>query len=166
MQEWSKLFSDQLAWIVTGVAIILFWLLIWNFVQGAKLRKMRRKYEQMMQGTGIEDLESLLIDLKNQQGIIEDVQAEQRQQLEKISNLLPKQKAKIGLKRYNAFGERGNELSFSVAFVDDQKNGIVITGLYSRDGSYVYAKPLTGGESQHALSPEEIEAIALAGLGE
>ncbi len=166
MREWNELIIDQLSWIIGGLAVLVLWLLIWNFVQGSKLRKIRRRYEQMMEGTGIEDLEGLLIDLKNQQGKIEDVQLEQQQELEKLKITLPKQKAKVGIKRYNAFGERGNDLSFSVAFVDDMKNGVVITGLYSRDGSYVYAKSLANGESPHALSSEEVEAIALAGLGE
>lgn len=165
MQELNELLSDQLFLIVAIFALIIIWLLIWNLIQGSKLRKMRKRYNQMMNGTGIEDLEGLLIDLKNQQGSLEEVQAEHKLQLERINQLLPKQKAKIGIKRYNAFGERGNELSFSAAFVDDHNNGIIITGLYSRDGSYVYAKPLERGESSYALSPEEVEAIALAGNG-
>ncbi|WP_435923205.1 DUF4446 family protein [Paenibacillus sp. DYY-L-2] len=166
MREWNQLILDQLAWIVGGVAVAILLLLVWNIVQGAKLRKLRRKYMLMMNGTGIEDLEDLLIDLKNGQGKLEDAQAKQQQDIARISALLPKQKSKIGIKRYNAFGERGNELSFSLAIVDDLKDGVVITGLYSRDGSYVYAKALTKGESTHALSNEEVEAIALAGSEE
>lgn len=166
MREWNQLIIDQLAWIVGGVAVAILLLLVWNIVQGAKLRKLRRKYMLMMNGTGIEDLEDLLIDLKNGQGKLEDAQAKQQQDIARISALLPKQKSKIGIKRYNAFGERGNELSFSLAIVDDLKDGVVITGLYSRDGSYVYAKALTKGESTHALSNEEVEAIALAGSEE
>ncbi|MBU5673712.1 DUF4446 family protein [Paenibacillus brevis] len=163
MQEWNALLLDQMIWIVMGFVVILLWLLLWNLIQGSKLRGMRKRYNQMMAGTGIEDLEGLLIDLKNQQALLEENQNDHNLQLERINQLLPKQKAKIGIKRYNAFGERGNELSFSAAFVDDQKNGIIITGLYSRDGSYVYAKPLERGESSYALSSEEEEAIALAG---
>ncbi|WP_044481571.1 DUF4446 family protein [Paenibacillus antibioticophila] len=163
MQEWNALLLDQMIWIVMGFVVILLWLLLWNLIQGSKLRGMRKRYNQMMAGTGIEDLEGLLIDLKNQQALLEENQNDHNLQLERINHLLPKQKAKIGIKRYNAFGERGNELSFSAAFVDDQKNGIIITGLYSRDGSYVYAKPLEHGQSSYALSSEEEEAIALAG---
>lgn len=165
MRVWNELIFEQLVWIVGGMAILILWLLVWNLMQGAKLRKMRKKYELMMQGTGVEDLESLLIDLKMQQGKIEDTQEEQRRQLTHIQKLIPKQKAKIGIKRYNAFGERGNDFSFSLAFVNDEQDGVVITGLYNRDGSYVYAKALEKGESPHALSPEEREAIALAGQG-
>ncbi|MEK4513593.1 DUF4446 family protein [Paenibacillus sp. FSL K6-2524] len=163
MTEWNNLILDQLVWIVGGLVVVMVWLFVWNLVQGAKLRNMRKKYAMMMESTGIENLEDLLIDLKVQQGKIEDAQEEQLRQLGVLNTLLPKQKAKIGIKRYNAFSERGSDLSFSVAFVNDDKDGVVITGLYSRDGSYVYAKGLTKGESNHALSAEEKEAIVLAG---
>lgn len=163
MREWNDLIIDQVIWVVGGLVLLILWLLIWNFMQGNKLRKMRKKYELMMQGAGVQDLESLLIDLKIQQSKIEDVQEEQAQQIQHFQKRIPQQKAKIGIKRYNAFGESGTDLSFSIAFVNDQLDGVVITGLYYRDGSFVYAKALDKGESPHALSPEEQEAIALAG---
>jgi len=166
MQEWNELILEQLVWVVIGLVVVVVWLLIWNLLQSSKLRKIRRRYEVMMQGTGVEDLESLLIDLKLQQGKLEDAQDRQQKILEQLQRLVPKQKAKIGIKRYNAFAERGNDLSFSIAFINDEKDGVVITGIYNREGSYVYAKPLTKGESPHALSTEELEVIALAAQGE
>ncbi|WP_178020881.1 DUF4446 family protein [uncultured Paenibacillus sp.] len=165
MREWNDLIFEQLSWIVGGLVLLILWLLVWNLIQGSKLRKMKKRYELMMKGAGVEDLESLLIDLKVQQGKIEDLQEEQGQQLAQIRKWIPMQKSKIGIKRYNAFGEKGNDLSFSIAFVNDQQDGVVLTGLYNRDGSFVYAKGLEKGESSHALSPEERDAIALAGQG-
>ena len=50
----------------------------------------------------------------------------------------------MGVKRYNAYGERGSDLSFSMAMINDNKDGMILTGIYNRDGSYVYAKPLKG----------------------
>lgn len=166
MQEWNELVLDQVVWFVGGLTIAVVWLMIWNIVQGSKLRKIRRKYQLMMKDTGIEDLEGLLIDLKMQQEKIEVAQDDHKKQLQRLNTLLPKKKAKIGITRYNAFGERGNDLSFSIAFVNDDKDGVVLTGLYNRDGSYVYAKPLAKGESSHVLSPEERQAIDLAGQEE
>lgn len=159
MQDLNNLISDQIFAIISVVAIILIWLLIWNFVQGAKLRKMRRKYEMMMKGTGVEDLESLLVNLKVQLDEVEDAHQQQQRQLQRLETIIPQQKAKIGMKRYNAYAEQGSDLSFSIAIVNDAKDGVVITGLYSRDGSYVYAKPLQQGGSTYSLSPEEVEAI-------
>lgn len=165
MQEINELILEQAGVIVILLSIGFLWLLIWNFIQGSKLRKMRKRYNMMMSGTGIEDLESLLIDLKMQQGKIEDQQEEQFKQLEFISQWMPKQKTKIGIKRFNAFAETGSDLSFSVAFINEEKDGVVLTGIYNRDGSYIYAKPLDKGNSPHALSTEEKEAISLAERG-
>ena len=46
--------------------------------------------------------------------------------------------------------------------MDEDGNGVVISGLYSRDKVGVYAKPLSKFSSEHELSTEEIEAINLA----
>lgn len=164
MREWNDLILEQLGWIIGGLVLLILWMLIWNLIQGSKLHKMKQRYELMMKGTGVQDLETLLIDLKMQQDRIEDVLEEQKQQLTQIQKWMPMQKSKIGIKRYNAFGEKGNDLSFSIAIINDQQDGVVLTGLYNRDGSFVYAKGLEKGESPHALSPEEREAIALAEL--
>ncbi|GGA47294.1 DUF4446 family protein [Paenibacillus physcomitrellae] len=163
MQELNDLISDQLFVLIGGLAVLVLWLLIWNFVQGAKLRKMRRKYEMMMKGTGVEDLESLLVNLKVQLDEVEDEHEKQQRQLQQLEAIIPKQKAKIGIKRYNAYAETGSDLSFSIAIINEMKDGVVLTGLFNREGSYVYAKPLKQGESTYSLSPEEREAIILAG---
>lgn len=84
MREWNDLIFEQLSWIVGGLVLLILWLLVWNLIQGSKLRKMKKRYELMMKGAGVEDLESLLIDLKMQQGKIEDLQEEQKQQLAQI----------------------------------------------------------------------------------
>lgn len=162
MAELNRLMMEQLAGIIAGVVLILFILLIVIIIQGAKLKNIRRKYDAMMSGSGVENLESLLIDLKVQMDTIEDEHQIHRADMETLHNRLNGIKGHIGIKRYNAFGERGSDLSFSLAIVDNQQNGLVLTGIYNRDCSYVYAKPLTEGDSSYPLSPEEKEAVSLA----
>ena len=70
---------------------------------------------------------------------------------------------RIGLVRFDAFPDVGGEQSFALALLDREMNGVVISNLYSRSDSRVYAKEVTGGRSQHALSDEELEAIRRAG---
>lgn len=145
-----------------GFALVIVLLAIILIVQGAKVRKMRRRYEAMMSGSGIEDLESLLINLKNQSDMLEEEQREHKLLIEAAQTKMRGMKSKVAMKRYNAFGERGNDLSFSLAILDDNHNGIVLTSLHNRENSYIYSKPLDKGESQYPLSPEEKEVIALA----
>ncbi|GAB6990957.1 DUF4446 family protein [Paenibacillus pini] len=162
MSDLNGLLMEQLQWIIGGIALLLIILIIVVINQGSKLKKMRKKYDLMMAGSGVENLETLLIDLKVQLDSVEDEQQQQRSTLETIVDKLQHMKGKVGIKRYNAFSERGSDLSFSIAIVDDQRNGVVISAIYNRDSSYVYAKPLEEGQSSYALSPEESEAINLA----
>ncbi|QSF45112.1 MULTISPECIES: DUF4446 family protein [Paenibacillus] len=162
MSELNQIISEQLSLVVFAAAVILLVLVIIQIVQGSKLRKMRRKYEAMMSGNGVEDLESLLIDLKNQSEMLEEGQREHKALIEAAQTKMRGMKSKVAMKRYNAFGERGNDLSFSMAIIDDSSSGVVLTSLHNRENSYIYSKPLEGGTSQYPLSPEEKEVIALA----
>jgi len=69
---------------------------------------------------------------------------------------------KIGVVRFNPFNQIGGDQSFSVALLDADKNGVVITGIFSREGNNVYAKPIEKGESKYSLTGEEREAIGKA----
>ncbi|MFB5676973.1 DUF4446 family protein [Paenibacillus terreus] len=162
MAELNGLIMEQLSLFIAGITLVILILLIIVMVQGAKLRKMRRKYEVMMSGSGVDDLETLLIDLKVQMDAIEDEQQKNRSMMDALRGRMKGMKANIGMIRYNAFNERGGELSFSLALLDQESSGMVLTGIYNRDGSYVYAKPVESGTSSYLLSDEEKEAISLA----
>ena len=69
---------------------------------------------------------------------------------------------KVGLVRYNAFKNVGSDLSFAIALLDREDNGVVFNGLYGSDSSNIYAKPIKNGESSYQLSPEEQYAIEIA----
>ncbi|HHV61940.1 MAG TPA: DUF4446 family protein [Firmicutes bacterium] len=68
----------------------------------------------------------------------------------------------IGIVKFNAFHGMGGEQSFSLALVDGNGNGVIITALHGRDESCIYAKPLESGSSPYPLSDEERAAIAKA----
>ena len=66
---------------------------------------------------------------------------------------------KFGLIRFNPFKEVGGDQSFSIALLDGNNSGVVITSLYTREGNRVYGKPVKEGRSEYLLSEEEKEAI-------
>jgi len=68
----------------------------------------------------------------------------------------------VNLVRFNAFADTGSDLSFSLALLDAGGNGVVLTSLYGRDESRIYAKPIRGSSSSYALSSEEKLAISRA----
>jgi hypothetical protein len=68
----------------------------------------------------------------------------------------------VAVVRYDAFGDMGGRLSFSAALLDDAGDGIVLTSINGRTETRSYAKGVKAGESDHSLSPEELQAISYA----
>ncbi len=84
---------------------------------------------------------------------------------QEIEDLKKEQKfsiQKIGIVRYNPFSEVGGDQSFSIALLDGNNNGSVITSLYTREGNRVYGKPIKNSSSVYPLSEEEKKAIEKA----
>lgn len=80
----------------------------------------------------------------------------------KIDNELTFCIQKIGIIRYNAFDNVGGNLSFVLALLDKQNDGIVLNGIYGSKTSNIYSKPIKNGESIYKLSEEEKEALKQA----
>ena len=65
----------------------------------------------------------------------------------------------LAVVRYDAFGDMGGHLSWSVALLDDAGNGVVLTSIHGRSDARTYAKSITGWACEQQLSPEELEAL-------
>jgi len=68
----------------------------------------------------------------------------------------------IAVVRYDAFGDMGGHLSWSMALLDDEGNGMVLTSIHGRSDARTYAKGITAWTCDQQLSPEETEAIGYA----
>ena len=67
-----------------------------------------------------------------------------------------------GLVRYDAYRDMGGSQSWSIALIDGNGTGAVVTCLHARDHARVYMKELEEGTPGQRLSPEEETAVALA----
>jgi hypothetical protein len=64
--------------------------------------------------------------------------------------------------RYDAYEGTGGRQSASVALLDANRTGTVVTAIQGRDYARIYVKDLDRGRSSVALSPEEQEAVERA----
>jgi hypothetical protein len=133
--------------------IIVFILLIKNMRQ---LSKTRKRYNQMINGGSVENVEQVLIGIQNNINQLTQQNKSQQTEIDQIRKHMRKMKSHLGVQRYNAFSQDGgSDLSFSVAILDDEQDGVVLTGIHSREQTFIYAKPLEKGQSTYSLSPEE-----------
>ena len=68
----------------------------------------------------------------------------------------------VAVVRYDAFGDMGGHLSWSLALLDEAGHGVVLTSIAGRSDARTYAKSISSWTSDLQLSPEEEEAIANA----
>ena len=80
----------------------------------------------------------------------------------RVDQELGKSIKKVGLVKYDAFNNTKNKLSFALALLDRNNNGIVINNIYGIEDSNAYAKPIEKGKSKYNLSAEEEDAIKKA----
>ena len=64
--------------------------------------------------------------------------------------------------RYDAFGDMGGHLSWSMALLDDAGDGVVVTSIHGRSDARTYAKNISAWSANQPLSPEEEEALSFA----
>ena len=69
------------------------------------------------------------------------------------------------LVRYDAYNELSGRQSMSIALLDDERSGIVLSCIHHRDQARVYGKQVREGRAELELSPEEAEAVRLAITG-
>lgn len=152
--------SDTFLIVLLVVVIILFVMYLSCVIN---LRKLRESYSKFMNKLGKgENLEEMMKDYIKRVGIVEAKNAEIINYCKTIDDNIKECSQKIGLVRYNAFKDTGSDLSFALAILDDYNNGIVLNGIYARDSSNIYAKPVENGQSKYVLSNEEKEAINIA----
>lgn len=124
--------------------------------------KINKRFDLLLEKGKLKDLKEVLfkqIDkTKNQEEAINGVIA----RVKNLENISEKTFQKIGVVRFNPFNNLGGNQSFAIALLDRQDNGFVISSLFIKEGSRVYAKLIKEGKSEHSLSSEEQEALKRA----
>lgn len=152
--------TDTFLLIMVAIMLIL---LIGFIVMVTKFSKLNKKYKNFMQKLGNgknleEDLETYMYRVNK----VEQQNAQIENQIKNIDNNILKCIQKVGMVRYNAFENTGSNLSFALALLDKNNSGIVLNGIYSREMSNIYAKPVENGKSTYTFSEEETQAIQKA----
>ncbi len=151
---------NNIIYILGGLIIVL--LLAFIILLG-KVISLNKRYKKFMLKLG--EGKDLQEDLENYMYRVERVEKQNANILGQINSLdkdLEGCIQKVGILRYSAFQDTGSDLSFTLALLDEHDDGVVFNGIYSREMSNIYAKPIENGKSKYTLSEEEQEAIKMA----
>ena len=140
--------------LLVGIAVFI--------MASARTRRLEKRYRVLLGNADGRSAEALLLDYIARTDSLAAQLEQTQSELTDLCSLCQGHVQKVGILRYNAFDDVGGEQSFSVALLDANATGIVISGLCGREETRVYAKPVKAGRSTHNLSDEEITAIARA----
>lgn len=149
-------------WLALGGAAVALLSLLVTLLIVVRLRRLRAAYDTLARGSeGGSFVEAVGRQHREAEGLRTDV-GMLRDEMAAARADLSDALRHVAVVRYDAFGDMGGRLSFSAALLDDAGDGLVLTSINGRSETRTYAKGVTAGGSDHALSPEESEAINYA----
>ena len=120
-------------------------------------------YKHLVQGVEKRNLLAVLEKMQRQGALTADQLVQVESRLKNVEEEIIHHVQKVGIIRFNPFAETGGNQSFSLALLDTDNSGIVISSLHSRESTRIYAKPVQDGEkTDFDLSDEERQAIKKA----
>ncbi len=143
---------------ITVFNLILLWIFVYKSV------KTEREYRKFMKKLGKgDDLEQLMRNYLNDVEMLKVKEEKLDKRCTDSEKNLEKCIQKLGIIRYNPYGNTGSDLCFALTLLDFEDNGVVINGIFSRDNTTAtYAKPIMKGKSKYTLTKEEQESLNLA----
>jgi hypothetical protein len=139
--------------------IVFIWMIILTYLN----IRLTNHYNRLIGNTSKSTLKEILDAIITKQGLASGQVAKIEKQLNALEAETKMHIQKVGFVRFNPFADTGGSQSFTLAFLDGQRNGIVITSLYTRTGGRWYIKHVKDGKGVGLeLSKEEQTAISQA----
>jgi hypothetical protein len=150
-----------------GTLILFLWIfsILWLSVLSVFLFRMIGHYNRLTRDISERGLKEILEQvLKRQQTLLGET-TQLQHTLDQLSKDGELHIQKLGLVRFNPFSDTGGSQSFTLALLDKNDTGLVMTSLYARTGNRWYVKEVRGGRGKELeLSKEEQASIKRAQL--
>lgn len=159
MQNIINLMNSLQLYVVIGLFVVAIILIIMNVIIFKSLNRLEKRYKRLMRGSNNKNLEELIIKYLDNIDNVKKESEDIKKLYDDLSLRIKYCIQKISIIRYRAFEDVGSDLSFSIALLDEKNDGVIITGIYGRDESTTYAKPIDSGMSRYELSQEEKQVL-------
>ena len=153
---------NVVGWIAIGAVAVAVAAVVIAGLAFSRLTGLRRAQEVLLGGDAKADVVEFAVSL---QGRIDDLHRavdEVAAALVRVDRRVDGSLSRSALVRYDAYEDTGGHQSASMALLDSERSGIVLTAIQGRDYARVYVKQLDRGRTSIALSPEEQQAVERA----
>jgi hypothetical protein len=153
--------SDVAGWLAIGAAVIALLALVLLIAILRDIRRLRAA-QSVLLGGAQRDLADFAVSLQTRVDDLHRAVDEVAAAIARVDRRADTTLGRTSVVRYDAYEGAGGRQSASVAFLDSNRSGVVISAIQGRDYARVYVKELDQGKAVIALSPEEQEAVERA----
>jgi hypothetical protein len=155
MESILELIAGIQGYITMTLIVIIILMLILVIVLFSSLSSLEKRYRRLTRGVNNKNIEELIVNYLEKVEESRKIAEDARELCNNLNNKVDQCIQKVAVLRYKAFENVGGDLSFSIALLDNNNYGVILTGIYGRDDSTTYAKPIEKGISRYDLSDEE-----------
>lgn len=155
----------DIGYVLLGLAIIIVILLIMIIVSLSKISKLQKRLKKFMKGKDAQSFEKEIVGLYEDNKFLKNMVDTNKRDIRDLNKRFTKAFQKVGLVKYDAYQQMGGLLSFSLAILDEENNGLILNSVHSTEGCYTYTKEVKNGTCKLELSNEERVALDQA-MGE
>lgn len=152
----------DIGYILLGLFVLVFLLLIVYTVQAVKYSGLKKRYLKFMAGKNAKSLEGDIAAIFQDMDMVKKTIDRNKKDIRILYKNMESAFQKVGIVKYDAFNQMGGQLSFSLALLDENNNGFIINSVHSSEGCYSYTKEIIGGTCKISLGKEEAEALSQA----
>ena len=149
----------DIGYILLALVILTIVLIILNIVSLVKISNLKKRLRKFMKGKDARSLEKEIIALHEENKFLKNSTDTNKKDIRDLNKRFAKAFQKIGIVKYDAYQQMGGLLSFSLALLDEDNNGLILNSVHSTEGCYTYTKEVVFGECKLELSNEEKVAL-------
>ncbi|MDQ5901693.1 MAG: hypothetical protein QG580_408 [Patescibacteria group bacterium] len=124
--------------------------------------KLDKRISKLLEGKNAKTLEDTLLHVINEIKRMNQLEVENDKIIKDINKRLKTSITGVGVVRFNPFTNSGGNQSFAITLLNEHGDGVIISTLYGRERTSVFAKPIKKYKSEFELTKEEAESLAQA----
>ncbi len=162
LQEFFAVLAPYKYILICLLALVILLLLILVLILFIRQQRISRRMNYFMRGSNSESLESALRKVMDDNKQVKIQLKNNVDEIVRINENLLTSYRKMGIVKFNAFPGMAGKVSSSIALLNNENNGIVITSIHGQEGCYTYVKEIMNGKSISPLTKEDEEALKVA----
>jgi hypothetical protein len=124
--------------------------------------KLDKRISKLLEGKNAKTLEDTLLHVINEIKRMNQLEVENDKIIKDINKRLKTSITGVGVVRFNPFTNSGGNQSFAITLLNEHGDGVIISTLYGRERTSIFAKPIKKYKSEFELTKEEAESLAQA----